>query len=82
MAAHADTLWGTRSVKPAIHAVQTANRHGRSPSRRGKHGRRADTPSNSNLCFYHTRFGKEARRCDAPCRNQPSGNALAVDDSD
>ena len=82
MAAHADTLWGARSVKPAIHAVQTANRHSCSPSRRGKYGRRADTPSNRNLCLYHTRFGKDARRCDAPCCYQPLGNALAADDSD
>ena len=82
MAAHADTLWGARSVKPAIHAVQDANRRGRSPGRRDKQHKRADTPSNNKLCFYHTKFGKEARRCDAPCRYQPSGNALAADDSD
>ena len=82
MAAHADTLWGARSVKPAIHAVQDTDRRGRSPGRRDKQRRRADTPSNNKLCFYHTKFGKEARRCDAPCRYQPSGNALAADDSD
>lgn len=82
MAAHADTLWGARSIKPAVHAVQNANRRGRSPSCRGKQSRRADTPANNGLCFYHARFGNEARRCDAPCRHQPSGNALAADDSD
>lgn len=82
MAAHADTLWGARSIKPAVHAVQDANRRGRSPSRRGKQRRRADTPGSSNLCFYHAKFGKDARRCEAPCRHQPSGNALAADDSD
>ena len=31
MAAHADTLWGARSIKPAVHAVQDANRRGPSP---------------------------------------------------
>lgn len=82
MAAHADTLWGARSTKPAIHMVQNANRRNRSPNRRAKQRKRADTPANSGLCFYHAKFGNDARRCDAPCRHQPSGNALAADDSD
>ena len=43
--AHADMLWGTRSIKPAVHAVQDANRRGHSPSRRGKQRGRADTPA-------------------------------------
>ena len=81
MRAHADTLWGARSIKMAVHAVQSANRRGRSPSDRGKQSRQADTPSNNNLSFYHAKFGKEARRCDTPCVHQLLRNALAVDDS-
>ena len=82
MAAHANTLWGARSIRPTVHVVQRANQRGRSPSRRGKQNRRADTPANTDLCSYHARYGNEARHCRAPCRHQPSGNALAADDSD
>ena len=81
MRAHADTLWGARSIKMAVHAVQSANRRGRSPSDRGKQSRQADTPSNNNLSFYHAKFGKEARRCDTPCVHQLLRNALAANDS-
>ena len=82
MAAHADTVWGTPSIKPVVHTVHSANWRSCSPSRHGKQSRRADTSSNNNLCFYHAKFGKDALRCDTPCRHQPSGNALAATDSD
>ena len=32
MAAHADTVWGTRSIKPVVHAVQSANRWAAAPA--------------------------------------------------
>jgi len=81
MAAMADTLWGARTIKTCISAVQEPPRRHRSPSRHAKQHKRAATPA-GGLCFYHKKFGDQARRCDAPCRYQPSGNALAADDSD
>ncbi len=81
MAEHADTLWGTRFIKPVVHAVQNANRRSCSPSRCGKQRKWANTPGIGGMSFYHAKFGKDAHRCEAPCRHQPSGNALAADDS-
>lgn len=37
-------------------------------------GRAAHHP-NSNLCFYHQRFGAKARKCNPGCQFVPSGNA-------
>lgn len=67
LATQADLLWDARGSDSKLHAISarqaspTARR--RSPSR--DHHRRSSTPG--RLCFYHGRFGDEARRCQKPC---------------
>lgn len=82
MAEHADKIWGAQEDQAATNAV--LDRRPRSPSRRNNQQRnkRADTPGKSSLCFYHRKFGKKAHSCTQPCSWQPSGNAVAADDSD
>ena len=53
MAAHADTVWGTPSIKPVVHTVHSANWRSCSPSRHGKQSRR-QTPPPTTTCASTT----------------------------
>lgn len=70
------------SLTKAIEAI------GERPSRRSDGGdrrRRERSRSRSrgrghasnNLCYYHWRFGPDARRCEPPCSGQQPGNEIA-----
>lgn len=54
--------------------VDAVNRRSRGPAR-GSNQKRSFTKrdSTSSLCFYHARFGEDARRCREPC-SWPAGN--------
>ena len=73
MARKADQLWAARdaSSTPAAHSVQ----RGKPNSRKIKSNTAEESPDNSQLCYYHRRFGEAARQCRQPC--SWSGNAKA-----
>ena len=76
LARNADALWGSRP-KPVVAATAAA----RSPTLSKK---RVDPPQASqrlqqqpgSLCWYHQKFGKDARKCLAPCSLQIQGNGI------
>lgn len=59
-------------VKEMADLRQSLNRRSRSLSRESpKYRNRSasgDRSEQSNLCFYHGRFGKKARKCVQPCQ--------------
>ena len=63
LALHADTLWLAKQ-QLASHAVH-----------RVKIARKDSNTSQQNYCYYHTRFGQNARKCHSPCKYP--GNAQA-----
>lgn len=68
---HADRLWEAKSATSASNAInkvgaKAAPRRALAPS--GEHN--AD-----GLCFYHARFGSNARKCSAPCSYSGNGPA-------
>jgi len=83
MAKHADVLWDSRAGDTAVAAVAPIDAVSRSPSRgdrrrspdrrqnqRGRSCRRptpGPSDSGKSLCYYHSRFGQKAHRCEAPC---------------
>ena len=73
MARKADQLWAARdaSSTPGAHSVQ----RGKPNSRKIKSNTAEESPDNSQLCYYHRRFGEAARQCRQPC--SWSGNAKA-----
>lgn len=83
MAEYADKLWDARSTEDtllatAINKVSVTDRADRSPSPSPRH--RRQTPARPNpaprtLCYYHSRFGQDAQKCENPCSFQ--GNARA-----
>ena len=64
LAKAADTLWEAR--QPTAHAVSS---------------HKGTTPSNkkisSDVCWYHRKFGDQAKNCNSPCSFRPSGNGQA-----
>lgn len=50
---------------------------GRRRRERSRSRSRARGHESNNLCYFHWRFGPEARRCEPPCAGQPQGNATA-----
>lgn len=51
--------------------IRQSSSRGRSKSRsRNKPEKRDSTPSTSNQCWYHMKFGDKARRCRSPCSSK------------
>lgn len=48
--------------------------HGRSRSRSKSHSK----SNNSNLCFYHDRYGSNAKNCKPPCNYKPAEIILKI----
>jgi len=67
LAAEADRIWSTRGGGAAVMAVapRAASPRRRSPSRPRRS--RASTPGPDRLCFYHSRFGTRAHKCEPGC---------------
>ncbi|XP_064470034.1 uncharacterized protein LOC135384779 [Ornithodoros turicata] len=70
----------TQQVNNLTHLVATLAARSRSPSPRRfrrrsltPRGRRSPSPRSNGMCWYHQRFGAEARHCFQPC--SWSGNA-------
>lgn len=88
MAQQADMIWGGQDGQAQGHVSAARHQESRSPVRsRGRSRRpakqRTATPAPpGDLCFYHSRFGKKAHRCEKPCTWEEAGNALAADDID
>ena len=58
-----------------LEQFQIQNRQGRSTSRHPSRRFRSKTPTTRKQCYYHTRFGDLARKCESPCSYQkPQGN--------
>jgi len=75
LAAAADEVWDIRGQHHGINAVSSRPV---SPRRNQARRGRAQTPGrNSDLCFYHSRFGQQALKCQAPC--SWTGNGRAAD---
>lgn len=57
---------------------RTEHRYRRRSQSRNRQGRRSHSNSGSqtqqNLCYYHSRFGSQARKCQQPCVYFQSGN--------
>ena len=51
---------------------------GRRRRERSRSRSRTRGHSSNNLCYFHWRFGPDARRCDPPCAGQPQGNAAVA----
>lgn len=52
-----------------LKASHKPHHRGRSKSRNGRKPRRSQTPSGTdNMCYYHKKFGKEARKCAPSCK--------------
>ncbi|XP_029164467.1 uncharacterized protein LOC114945757 [Nylanderia fulva] len=50
---------------------------GRRRRERSRSRSRVRGHASNNLCYFHWRFGPDARRCEPPCAGQPQGNAMA-----
>jgi cleavage and polyadenylation specificity factor subunit 1 len=76
LAQEADKLWASRS-QPVALATQAAQpsimaaRHSNAPKARLP----KQQESTSEVCFYHKKFGAEARRCRPPCKFQGNDQA-------
>lgn len=64
----------TQQVNSLTHLVATLATRNRSPSPRryrrrsySPRGRRISSPQSNGMCWYHQRFGAEARHCFQPC---------------
>lgn len=57
-----------------VAALRTQNNSRRSRRYRSP-GKRSRSPSATKLCWYHRRFGSEARKCSPPCEQ---GNAIGA----
>lgn len=68
VAEHADQLWESMSLNssPALHKVVVPRR----PVRAKPTGPARETNPNHNAewCFYHNKFGENARKCLQPCK--------------
>ena len=51
----------------AVQAVRSTTTDSRRPPRRQGGGDGEDSKGNAHVCYYHIRFGKEARRCQPWC---------------
>lgn len=55
--------------------IMNKPRNNRQRSRsRGRYQHRPATPTNSTLCWYHSKFGSTAQKCRSPCSYQPAEN--------
>lgn len=98
LAEAADRIWESRSTNPVVNAcledcptqtveatVESISTRRRKPQNRSQQrGTPSFTPrSQPFVCFYHTKFGTEARRCQEGCsfssllKKQESGNGQA-----
>lgn len=61
------------AVSSLTKEIKSLKSETRSRSRSSSHNRStsADRSSNGNLCFYHAKFGDDARRCQKPCSKSP-----------
>jgi len=65
LATAADEIWDIRGKSHGISAVSNRST---SPKRKQERRGRSQTPGrSSDLCFYHSRFGQKAHRCQPPC---------------
>lgn len=70
------------SLKKSIESIgerapRRSDGGGRRRRERSRSRSRARGHATNNLCYFHWRFGPDARRCEPPCAGQPQGNALA-----
>jgi len=77
LAKAADTLWETR--QPTANAVHEGTAPSTSAHARPRKKPALSTPqrADSGLCFYHAKFGDQARSCQPPCSHSSSGNEQA-----
>ena len=73
VAERADALWHARSQPGNINKVTQLKRNPKQPINTPKD---SDTVSKGDWCFYHTKFGSKAKKCNWPCSFP--GNALAT----
>jgi hypothetical protein len=76
LAAHADRIFHAGRPRAAALALEATMSDPAEevdhvkPQRHGRDRKRQD----DWLCFYHRRYGKDARRCVSPCRMQNAKN--------
>ncbi|XP_039313041.1 uncharacterized protein LOC120359500 [Solenopsis invicta] len=77
----AEQLTAIRKSIEAIGELERGRSHERRytrPRSRSRSRPRAHGHATNGLCYYHWRFGPDARRCEAPCSSQQqTGNATA-----
>lgn len=76
----AEQLTAIRRSIEAIGETRSRERYAgnqRSRSRSRSRSRNARDQPASGVCWYHWKFGAEARQCRAPCSAQQAGNAVA-----
>jgi len=79
LAAEADRIWSTRGGSATVMAVAPRAASPRRCSPSHPHLSRALTPGPDRLCFYHSRFGNRAHKCEPGCLW--SENAVAAIDN-
>lgn len=75
VAERADALWRAKSqhFEPGINKVAKPRRNSRQPTVATSD---SDSAQHEGWCFYHTKFGSKAKKCNTPCSF--SGNAPAA----
>lgn len=65
------------SLASSVEALRTSRSRDKAPRSEGQRGMapRSNTTSTTGLCWYHAKFGAQARRCNPPCNYQGNGRA-------
>jgi len=79
VARYADILWQARShsawptvgntpvYTASVHATAAKAGPAKQKSRPRRYRESGESPSGDRMCFYHTRFGDKATKCESPC---------------